>query len=79
MSDTTLDTAARLTDIRLRIYNRERITPAEMRSILLDIARDRESASKLSVKARRDAKKAVSSNAATAPSIDIDSMFSIKS
>ncbi len=70
MSD--LDTLSRLQDIRLRIANRERIEPAEMRAILLDIARDRESASKLGARNRAAAKKATG---ATPVQLDITTMF----
>lgn len=69
---TSLETQSRLTDIRLRIYNRERITPAEMRTLLRDIMRDRESASRVAAKARRDVKKA----SAPTVSINMDELFS---
>lgn len=68
----SLDTLARLQDIRLRVYNRERITPAEMRTLLLDIMRDRENASRAGAKARTAAKKAASSAPVT---LDINQLF----
>lgn len=71
---TSLDTQARLTDIRLRIYNRERITPAEMRAVISDIIRDRESASRIAAKARRDVKRA---SVATPIAIDMDELFNV--
>jgi hypothetical protein len=70
------DTASRLLDIRLRIHNRERITPAEMRSILLDIARDRENAAKYAARDKRAAKRAAS-GATPAPSLNLDEMFKV--
>ena len=68
MSD-SLDTLASLQDIRLRVYNRERISPAEMRKLLLDICRDRENASKAGARNRAAAKKAVAST------LDINELF----
>ena len=75
MSDTPTDTASRLLDIRLRIHNRERITPAEMRAILLDIARDRENAAKYAARDRRAAKKTAAGG--SAPSINVNDLFKV--
>jgi len=74
MSDTSsLDTLARLQDIRLRVYNHERISPADMRALLDDIRRDRDSASRASAKTRAAARKAA--GAPPTAKLDIDSLF----
>jgi len=68
----SLDTLASLQDIRLRVFNRERISPAEMRKLLLDISRDRENASRAGARSRAAAKKADKS----APvQLDINTLF----
>jgi hypothetical protein len=73
MSNASLDTLSRLQDIRLRVFNRERISPAEMRTLLLDIMRDRENAAHAGAKARTAAKKAAgSATAATAAPVQLD-------
>lgn len=74
MSD-SLDTLARLQDIRLRVFNRERISPQEMRALLLDICRDRENASRAGAKARTAARKAAGTT--TAPTLDINTLFGV--
>jgi hypothetical protein len=72
MSDTTtsLDTHSLLLDARLRVLNRERVTPEDMRRILLSIAHDRENAARAGARNRAAAKKAVA-----APTLDIDTLF----
>lgn len=69
------DTLLELTDIRLRVYNRERIPSAEMRRLLHNIIRDRESAKRLAAKTRTAAKRTV---AVTPPTIDINELFGVK-
>jgi hypothetical protein len=70
MTDTTsLDTHSLLLDARLRVLNRERVTPEDMRRILLSIAHDRENAARAGARNRAAAKKAV------APTLDIDTLF----
>lgn len=71
----SLDTLARLQDVRLRVFNRERVTPEEMRLLLLDIVRDRENASRAGAKSRAAAKKAA---ATPAPALDINTLFGTK-
>jgi hypothetical protein len=58
--DVSLDTLSRLNDVRLRVFNRERVSPEEMRLLILDIVRDRENASRAGAKSRAAAKKAAS-------------------
>lgn len=72
MPTDTLDTLSRLQDIRLRICNRERVSPEEMHSLLLDIMRDREATARVAPKARAAARKAV---AADKPPLSIDDLF----
>lgn len=74
MSDSSsLDTLARLQDVRLRVFNRERISPEDMRALLLDIDRDRGNAARAGAKNRAAAKKAA---AAPAP-LNLADLFSL--
>lgn len=53
-----LDTQLALADIRTRVLAGERLSASEMRTLLNDLRRDRENASRASAKARRDAARA---------------------
>lgn len=68
-----LDTLSRLQDIRTRVLARERVTPDEMREMLSDLRRDRESASKAGAVARKAQKSAGFAGARA--TFTVDSLF----
>lgn len=71
----TLDTQAKLADIRMRVLSGEQVSPMEYRQLLDDLRRDREATAKASAKAARDVRKA---NKPTTPSggdLTLDKLF----
>lgn len=63
-----IDTIAHLQDIRIRVLNRERVTPAEMRDLLSDLRRDRENTAKT-------ARSATAKKKAATASLSLDQLF----
>lgn len=55
---TTLAAQAALADIRTRILAGERVSPADMRSMLDDLRKDRDATSRAQAKAKREIAKA---------------------
>lgn len=77
MNDTaslSLATQLRLQDIRLRVMNRTSVSKDEYRTLLLDLRKDRESASRASAAARKIAK-AAEKKTAQPLQFDLNSMF----
>jgi hypothetical protein len=72
--DTTIDTQLRLSDLRLRVLNNERVSAEEFRVLLDDLRRDRESASRASAASRRAVKRA-STTLAASPTLSLDTLF----
>lgn len=64
MSDLSLDSQLLLTDVRLRVLNRQPVTPDEYRKLLSSLRGDRENAARASAAAKRTAKRVMG---ATAP------------
>lgn len=54
----TLDTQAKLADIRMRVLAGEQVSPMEYRQLLDDLRSDREATAKASAKASREVRKA---------------------
>ena len=75
MNDIGLDTQLRLQDIRLRVMNRTPVTKDEYRSLLLDLRKDRENASRAGAAARKTAKAAERSSARPQVQFDLATMF----
>lgn len=74
MNDIGLDTQLRLQDIRLRVMNRTPVSKDEYRSLLLDLRKDRESASRAGAAARKTAK-AAEKKSAQPLQFDLATMF----
>jgi hypothetical protein len=72
-SDLSLDSQLLLNDVRLRVLNRQPVTPDEYRKLLSSLRGDRENAARASAAAKRTAKRVMGATAT--PSISVTDLF----